>query len=52
MQNTKEKVDLLKATVNYMEITKVHADGNILGKNGGRIPRSLGSRSTVVVRSE
>ena len=52
MQNTQEKVDLLRTKVNSTKITKVCADGNInfaLGKNRGHRPSSLGGRSIVVV---
>ena len=47
MQNIHEKADLQKTKVNATKITKVHAD--ILGKNRGHRPSSLGGRSIVVV---
>ena len=53
MQNsTQEIADLQKTKVNAIKLTKVHADriNSLLGKNGGYMPSSLGSRSFIVVR--
>ena len=52
MQDAQEKADLQKTKVNATKIRKVRVDGInfVLGKNGGRMPSSLGTRLIVVIR--